>query len=145
MAAPLITRKQLENRLGREVVQRIYDDNNDGVADADPINQVLSDASSKVRGGLPLYNPDDLTPANALLTDELRRLALDAAVAMTAQRHPGYTKYNWVELMEQIDADLDRIRKGQASLGSNASPTPADHSISVVSGVPNYPPYDFWP
>lgn len=142
MAAPLITKKQLENRLGREVVEKIYDDNNDGVADTDPLQQLLSDASSKVRGGLPLYNPDDLTPANALLTDELRRLALDAAFAMAAQRHSGYINRNWKELMDQVDADLERVRKGQATLGSNSNPTPADNSLSVVSGESTS---CFWP
>ena len=136
----MITADDVRRRLGPDRVRRLYDDNNDGVADAAPLQQLAEDASSKVRGGLPGYDPDDLSPANALLTTELRRLALDAASAMAAQRCG--SGMEWVPMMQQVDADLDRIRKGQASLGSNANPTPADHSVAVVSGAPTS---DYWP
>lgn len=139
--AAMITKAQLERRLSRDLVRRIYDDNNDGVGDPDPLQQLCEDASSKIRGALPAYDPDDMSPANALLTTELRRLSLDAAVAMAGQR-PG-SGLDWVSLMAQVDADLDRIRKGQASLGSRANPEPADHGVAVVSGPPSGS--DYWP
>jgi hypothetical protein len=139
--AAMVTKAQLERRLGSSVVRRLYDDNNDGAGDPDPILQLCEDGSSKIRGALPLYNPDDLSPANALLTTELRRLSLDAAAAMAAQRIG--SGMDWVSLMAQVDADLDRIRKGQASLGSNSNPAPAEHSVAVVSGEPSQGSY--WP
>lgn len=141
MAQPaMITADEVKRRLGPDRVRRLYDDNNDGSADTDPLRQLAEDASSKIRGGLPGYDPNDLTSANAALTTELRRLALDAAAAMAAQRCG--SGMDWVPMMQQVDADLDRIRKGIASLGSNANPTPADHSVVVVSAAPSG---DYWP
>jgi hypothetical protein len=139
--AAMITAAEVRHRLGPDRVRRLYDDNNDGTADKDPLQQLAEDASSKVRGGLPAYDPDDLTPANAALTTELRRLSLDAAEAMAARR-PG-SGIDWVPLMQQVDLDLDRIRKNQATLGSKASPAPADTSVSVVSGSASQA--DYWP
>jgi phage gp36-like protein len=136
MADALVTKAQLEARLSKVTVQRIFDDNNDGVADTDPVTQLLKDASSKVRGALPGYDPDTLTAANAAISEELRRIALDAAVAMAAQRRPTIVKgIDWKEMMEQVDNDLEKVRKGQATLGANTNPTPADHSVTVVTSA----------
>lgn len=141
MAQPaMITAEEVRRRLGTDRVRRLYDDNNDGAADVGPLQQLAEDASSKIRGGLPGYNPDDLSPANAALTTELRRLALDAAMAMAAQRSG--SAMDWVPMMQQVDADLALVRKGQASLGSNANPTPEDHAVVVVSAAPSG---DYWP
>ncbi len=143
MAEPLITRAQLEARIGAAQLQRCCDDNNDGATDKIVIDQLLEDASSYVRAGMPQHNPNDLTPANALITTELRRLALDAAVLMLAERRPTIIKRNVEALREALEACLDRLLKGQRSLGSNTNPAPADNSVTVVGGLPLYP--DFWP
>lgn len=120
---PLFTKKQLEDRLSATVVRRIYDDNNDGTADTDPIEQLRLDASSKVRGKLgPVYNPELLLGA---LADELVRIGLDQAVAMAAQRFPEVMRKDWEKLMTQADKDLSELRKGIANLGVNTSPEPA--------------------
>lgn len=142
MATPLVTRAQLEARVGATQLQRCVDDNNDGAADKVVVDQLLADASGYVRGGMPQHDPDDLTPANALVTDELRRLALDAAVLMLAERRPTIIKRNVERLREALDASLERLLKGQRSLGSKTNPTPADHSVSIVSGAPAG---DYWP
>ncbi len=143
MVAPLITRAQLEARVGAVQLQRCCDDNNDGQGDKIVIDQLLADASGYVRGGMPQHNPDDLTPANALVTDELRRLGLDAAVLMLAERRPTIIKRNTEKLREALEASLDRLIKGQRSLGSKTSPAPADQSVAVVSGQPGQS--DYWP
>lgn len=141
MAQPaIITADEVKRRLGPDRVRRLYDDNHDGIADVDPLRQLAEDASSKIRGALPGIDPDDITLANAALTTELRRLALDAAAAMAHQRCG--SGMDWVPMMQQVDADLDRIRKGQASLGSKTNPEPADHGVAVVSGPPSG---DYWP
>lgn len=137
MAAPLITKAQLEARVGAVQLQRCCDDNNDGQGDKIVIDQLLADASGYVRGGMPQHNPDDLTPANALVTDELRRFALDAAVMMLAERRPTIIKRNADKMRENLDQGLERLIKGQRTLGSNTAPAPADQSISVVSTVPS--------
>lgn len=143
MADPLVTKAQLEARLGAKQFERIFDDNNDGVSDKLSETQLREDASSKVRGGLPGYNPDDMTPANALISGELRRIALDACVAMCAQRRPTVLKMDWKELMDSVNSDLERIRKGQATLGANTNPGPADQSVAVASGDAGQSQY--WP
>lgn len=143
MADPLVTRAQLEARIGVVMAQRIFDDNNDGVADKLVLDQLLADASGYVRGGMPQHDPADLTPANALITDELRRLALDAAEMFCAKRRPTILKKDWKDLKDAIDKDLDRLLKNQRSLGSKTNPTPADGSVSVVSGTPSA--IDYWP
>jgi phage gp36-like protein len=133
MAAPLITKEQLEARVGATQLHRCCDDNNDGQGDKVVIDQLLADASGYVRGGMPQHDPDDLTPTNALVTDELRRLALDAAVLMLAERRPTIIKRNVERMREALETSLDRLMKGQRTLGSNTAPAPADHSVSVVS------------
>jgi hypothetical protein len=143
MATPLITKAQVEARVGVSQLARCCDDNNDGVGDKIVIDQLLADASGYVRGGMPQHDPDDLTPANALVTDELRRLALDTAVLMLAERRPTIIKRNVERMREAIDASLERLLKGQRSLGSKTAPAPADQSVSVVSGAPSQG--DYWP
>jgi hypothetical protein len=143
MADPLVTKAQLESRVGATQLQRCCDDNGDGVGDTIVLDQLLDDASGYVRGGMPQHDPDDLTAANALVTGELRRLALDAAVMMLAERRPTIIKRNAEKMRENIESDLERLLKGQRSLGSNTSPAPADNTISVVSnGVGQA---DYWP
>ncbi len=144
MAAAMVTKAQLEARIGATLLQRVADDNGDGQGDNSVIAQILAEASDFVRGGIPQHDPDDLTPANALITGELRRLALDAAEYICAKRRPTILKRDWVELKKSVMDDLELLRKAQRSLGSNASPAPADHSVSVASGAPR-DPYDYWP
>lgn len=143
MAAPLITKEQLAARIGAVQLQRCCDDNNDGATEKIVVDQLLADASGYVRGGMPQHDPADLTAANALITDELRRLALDAAVLMLAERRPTIIKRNIENLREALNSSLDRLLKGQRSLGSKTNPAPADNSVSVVSGDPGQSGY--WP
>ena len=121
--APLFSQEQLEARLSATTVRRIYDDNNDGATDTDPIIQLQKDASSKVRGTLgPVYDPDKLDPATL---DEVVRLALDVAQAMAAQRHPEYVRIDGFKLMKQAIDELALLREGMSNLGTNAAPEPA--------------------
>lgn len=143
MVAPLITKAQLEARIGADILRRCCDDNNDLVADPIVVDQLLADASGYVRGGMPQHNPDDLTPANAIVTDELRRLALDAAVLMLAERRPMIVKRSVENMREALNTCLERLLKGQRSLGSNTAPTPADNTLSVASSGVSESSY--WP
>lgn len=145
MVAPLITKDQLAAKVGATQLDRCCDDNNDGQGEKVVIDQLLADASGYVRGGMPQHDPDDLTPANALVTDELRRLALEAAVMMLAERRPTIIKRNADKLRENLDNSLERLLKGQRSLGSKTSPTPADTSVSVVSSATTSGTADYWP
>ena|SRR6478609_7343047 len=118
MPAPeaLITAAQLTARIGAAVMARIFDDGNAGFADPDVVKQFVEDASSKVRGALgTVYGAALLDPSAAI---ELRRIALDCAHAMAAQRHPGALKLDGFAMMDQVNADLKLIRNGLANLGS---------------------------
>ncbi len=142
MADQLVTRAKIEACIGAVTVQRLFDHNNDGAADKPSIDLICDQASSKVRGALPGHDPATLTAANALISTELARLALNAALAQIAIWFPGSTPFNGFELMAQTDRELEMVRRGQANLGSRSNPAEADHAVSVVSGLPGG---DFWP
>lgn len=138
MPDPLFTADQLRARLSSLAVDRIYDDNGDGNADADPLTQLQRDASSKVRGHLgPVYDTALLTPG---ASDELVRIALDVAHAMAAQRHPEVLRIDGYRMMEQAEKELKKLREGVTNLGIETSPEPAaNQGGEALSGNPDDP------
>lgn len=141
MADPIVTKAQLIARLGQVQYDRVFDDNNDGLGDKLPEAQLRADASDRVRGKLgPTYNPDLLTEETAATVGELRRIVLDNAVAMAAQRRPTILKVDADVLFKRADKDLDDLRKQLANLGTNAAPEPAANvGCTVTSGDPDDP------
>ena len=133
---PLITQDQLEDRLSKLTVQRLYDDDNDGTSDSNPIAGLIRDASSKVYSYLgPIYDLDLIDPTKQ---DEVVRLTLDVAQAMAAQRRPEYVRIDGYKLMAQADADLKILRNGWTNLGIKAAPEPsANQGGDVDSGNPD--------
>ena len=139
MADPaLITAEQLTKRIGVAIINRIFDDLDVGTADSDVVEQFVEDASSKVRGALgPIY---DVAIMDATTAIELRRIALDCAHAMAAQRHPGALKLDGFAMMDQVNADLKLIRTGLANLGTKNPPEPAANvGGDADSGDPDFP------
>lgn len=144
------TKAQLENRIGKKKVKRLYDDNSDGVADTDPVNQLRADASSKVRSYL---EPLGLMPGFEALVnqttgeletgkafpDEITRLALDVAVALACQRHPEVMRQDWTVLMRQADLDLKNLRDGRTTLGGGTQGGVATPEIGLQGGVVGVP------
>jgi hypothetical protein len=135
VAQPLITKKQLENRLSAIIVKRIYDDNNDGSADSDPLNQLLLDASSKFRGALGTIYDIDTFDQNTL--DEVVRISLDIAQAYAAQRHSEIVRVDGFKLMQQAEKDIEKIRAGLSNLGTKGPPEPAANQGGIVTEDPN--------
>lgn len=135
---PLVTRANVERRLGADFVRRVFDHNNDGATDPESLAELLSDASSKVRGGLGLvFDIDNFDP---VIATELRRIALEAALAMIARDHSGAYPRDWVALMAQVDQDIANVRKGIANLGTKQAPEPAaNHGVRIASGNPAAP------
>lgn len=133
------TKEQLENRLSAAVVARLYDDDNDGEADDDPLEQCLADASSKLDsylaplGVLPLIEP---------YPNEVIRLELDIAQAYAAQRFPEAVRQDWEKLMAQAEKDLDRLRMGKTMLGQRPPDPAANHGGVVTSDDPTREPGD---
>ena len=141
----LVTVEQLENRIGVEILKRVFDDLNLGQAYGPAVQQICEDASSMIRGGLPKDYDLDAVTADAASSNaiELRRITLDAAHAMAAIRHPGSLKIDGFALMERVDTALKNIRLGQANLGTKTSPETSDQTISVV-GLDNNT-RSYWP
>lgn len=123
MADPLVTKAHIEGRIGADNLRRMLDFNHDGVVDLQAVDRYCEDATSKVRGALgPWYDTATSTSANASTATELRRIAIDAVLAMIARDFPGSTKWDWVAVMAQVDHDLKMIRNGRANLGSDGPP-----------------------
>lgn len=135
---PLVTRLNVERRLGAAFVRRVFDHNTDGATDGPSLDDMLADASSKIRGALGLvFDIDNFDPA---IATELRRLALEAFLAMLARDHQGAYPKDWVALMEQVDGDIEKVRKGIANLGTKQQPEPAaNHGVRIASGNPDDP------
>ena len=144
------TKAQLEARLSKKKVKRIYDDNSDGTADTDPVNQLRADASSKVRSYLePLGIMASLEAlfnqttgellSGKVLPDEIVRLALDVGVALAAQRHPEVMRQDWTLLMKQADADLCKLRDGKTSLGGGTQGSVATPQSEIQGSVVGRP------
>jgi hypothetical protein len=128
MAWAFITSTQLSRRLGPAAMRRVYDDLGGGEADANAISQLIADASGKVASYLQgiVSLSTAATAATGDTAHEIVRLTLDVAVAMAAQRHPEVLpSYDGLELMKQAERDLDRLRKNQTALDTDAAPNPA--------------------
>jgi phage gp36-like protein len=137
-----ITEADLKARLGEPIVRAIYDEDNDGAADQDAIARLLADASSKVEAVLAELYPTVL----ATVPNEVKRLKLDVAVAMAAQRHPEHVRREWVPLMEYADRELTKLRTGKVGLGFDKPVTPAGNQrawLGPSTRDPEAPPRKF--
>ena len=135
MAHAYATKKQLENRISADAVQRIYDDNNDGDADSDPINDLLYDATAKVDSYLSavIPTPVEKVGSPAEYPREVIRMTLDVAEAYAAKRHPEVVARDWEKLMKAAESDLKSYREGKTKLGSLPADPAANHGGSVVA------------
>ncbi len=145
-----VTKTHIENRLSVKRLRRICDDNSDGAADTDPVNQLRADASSKVRSYLEpmgmmgalaaLFNEStgELL-SGKIVPDEIVRLTLDVVTALCAQRHPEVMRMDWRTLMEQCDKDLSRLRDGKTSLGGGTQGGIATPETAVQEAVAIFP------
>jgi len=129
MASAYFTQSDLEARLSATTVSQVFDDDNSGSSDVAPIALLIADASSKVdsylRGTYSKYMPFETVP------NEVKRLALDVAVAFVAQRHPEVVRMAWKELMDAAEADLAKLRDGKTRLDV-ADAVPANAGGGVI-------------
>lgn len=139
MPYPYFTSDDLEDRLSRDVVRQILDDNNDGAADANAVDRLLKDASSKVASYL--RGTYDLDAVKTNTPNEVVRLALDVAEALAARRHPEHVKgKDWEKLMRAVESDLTKLRNGVTRLDVIGTPEPAKNvGVQFASGDPNKP------
>jgi phage gp36-like protein len=131
-----VLKEDLERRLSVEVVKQIFDDENSGVADADPIEQIILDAESVVNGYLRgTYTLPITSPPRVLKT-----ISLDLAHALAHERHPEYVRASGKEQRERAMGMLRAIRKGEMRLDVEGSPEPgSNHGGAVETGNPYDP------
>lgn len=106
----LFTETDLRNRLGTQVVDRIYDDLGEGEADTDVVAALITDASASVLASL----PDDFVFASATVQKQayLKKLALDYAQANAYLRIPS------MNLTEVGSALLSTTQKAITTYGT---------------------------
>lgn len=126
-----IDEAMLRNRLSAAVVRRIYDDNNDGIADADPMTQLIEDAEGRFEAYCSGIYPD-LTALRASGSNEARRLVLDLAEAMACRRFPKAANREWLPLWQAIEAELKGLRRRETRLDITTAPEPASNEGGAV-------------
>ncbi|MEJ7728211.1 MAG: phage protein Gp36 family protein [Polyangiaceae bacterium] len=135
---PYWARADLEARLSASIVEALFDDDNSGDPDTNPITQLQADSASYVEGAIRgVYS---LAAVRAAPPNEIKRLALDAAVYYAATRHPEVLQRDWKTLKSVLDTDLEALRLGNRRLDVDGSPENASNQGGVVrSGDPNLP------
>jgi phage gp36-like protein len=130
LAYPYIVLADVEGRLSKATVQQIFDDDDNGDPDADPIATLCADSSSKVASYL--RGNYDLEVVASVLPHEVVRLSLDVAVAYAAQRFPSYVRHDWEKLMKAAECDLQKLRDGKTRLDVVAEPEPSTVNVAAV-------------
>jgi len=135
----LVTQAQVEDRIGKLTVQRLFDESNGGEAEIGVVEALIRDGSSKVLGALgPVYDVDLIDP---LQQAEVVRLTLDVCQAYAAQRYPEFMRgIDGFALMKQAQGDLKLLREGMSNLGIKEPPEPAaNQGVKISSGDPDQP------
>jgi phage gp36-like protein len=115
--------ERLEKRLSAQVVRRIYDDNNDGDADASPLLQVCEDAEARFESFCAgIY---DLAALRTAPSTEAIRLCLDCAEAMAYRRFPRAAARDWLPLWQAVETELKDLRSRKSELNTQGTPEPA--------------------
>lgn len=91
MAAAYLTLSDLVARVGEAQVLRVLDGDNDGAADADAVDAVLTDAERFVQGHVGRVYPMAAILANAVTLAGIRALAIPVAVHYAFQRRTEFT------------------------------------------------------
>lgn len=133
MAYPYPTLDQVKRRIGEAECNRIFDDNEDGIADTLILEDIRADASAKIAGALRgIY---DLDAVAADPPREVLRLSLDMCKVYAAQRHPEAVRFDWEPLLKSVDRDLAKIRTGEARLDVVGTPEPAANNGAMLIDI----------
>jgi hypothetical protein len=114
---------KVENELSAAKVRRIYDDDNDGEADVDPVEQLVTSAEQWFEAwALPIYSDLALLRTNGGAPAAF--IVLEIARAMAATRFPRAFGQSSEKLWERANSLLDNLRKGVIKLPVQGSPNP---------------------
>lgn len=135
-----ITDAVASSRLSAAVVRRIYDDNNDGLPDSDPVAQLIRDAEAMFEGYCRgIY---DLAALRIAHPNEAIRLVLDCVEFLAAKRFPQACKRDWTILEASVRKELESLRKGLTRLDVMGSPEPAANQGGEVFNGTTADPID---
>lgn len=135
----LITQAEIEARLSARVLRQVYDDDDNGTADAANVARLIEDASSYVLEFY--YGNYTAVPESGNIPPALRRLALDAAHAYLAMRHPEYVRADGGKMLERVDKELKRLREAVVVTGTSPPDPPANVG-GAVGAIGSDAPYD---
>lgn len=122
--------ERLERRLSAQVVKRIYDDDNDGEADTNPLAQVCEDAEARFESFCSgIY---DLATLRATPPSEAVRLCLDCAESMAYRRFPRAAARDWQQLWQVVEKELGDLRTRKTRLNTATAPEPASNEGGAV-------------
>jgi hypothetical protein len=132
-----ILQSDLEDALSKTTVMRLFDDNNDGEADIDPVNRVIASAealvNSRIARAYPsLTLPVTQTPQSALL----KEAALMFAIPLSYRRRPELVRTTGESgrgpsMMKQAFDYLEGLCTGKQFLFD----VPAERKPSTVGGI----------
>lgn len=132
-----ITQADIELRLSPRTVLAIFDDDNDGVADADAVAAIIDDAEAHVDAALlGFIDMPAINPADRLI----KRAALNFAIAFSFERHPEYVRSFGEEPRihyKRAEDYLDKIQAARRRLPDNNSDltVAAGGTVKNVGGI----------
>lgn len=134
-----ITQADLENALGVNVLQAIFDDDGDGVVDTKPITACLGYASAQVDAFL--VGTYDITLPIASPPDVVKYAAVDFACAYATRRRPDVVRAmgekSWSDFNDAAVANMKMFASALKRL-PKATATPSNvggQSLSAPSAV----------
>lgn len=121
----IITVAEVSQELSQAVVDRIYDDDNDGNADDDPLSRLIKKAESKVLASLATRHLLSALPATAATAPELlKTICLDFARGYAYVRHPEVAREDGAETLTRARADAKMVANGQYAIPELIPATP---------------------
>lgn len=135
--ASYITQADLENAVGADIVLRLLDDNNDGVADATALAFVIDSAESEAEGYIGRVYSVATMRASPPAT--VRRIVVDLAIQFAYLRRPSFLNDRgetpWESRYKRAVKLLDDIGKGDFRLDIDSEPQAAGNvGCEVLQG-----------
>jgi uncharacterized protein DUF1320 len=132
-----IDQSDLEDTIGAQTVVGLFDDNNDGIADAKPVARVIASAEALVNAAIARAFPSLVLPVTQSPQSELlKEASLMFAIPLSYRRRPEYARTNGESnrgpsMMKQAFDYLEGLCTGKAFLFD----VPAEVKPSTVGGV----------
>ena len=125
MPAAYLTLSDLELKIGEDMVLRLFDDDDDGVADTAAVEAILIAAERFVAGHVSLVYPLATILADVATLEHVRSLAIPVAVHYAFQRRTEFTTRDGTVYQgpySEAVKTLEKVRAGKFRLDANGAP-----------------------